>query len=39
MEILRHGDQIEVLAPDDLLESVQAALEAALSLYRGGITE
>lgn len=39
MDILRHGDQIEVLAPTELRGRVQAALEGALRRYRGGITD
>ncbi len=35
MEILRYGDDVEVLAPDFLRGAIEGALEAALARYRG----
>lgn len=34
MDILKHGPQVEVLAPESLRHSVQASLDAALAQYR-----
>jgi len=33
MDILRHGPEVEVLAPEDLRRTVREALEAALDGY------
>lgn len=37
MDVLRHGDQVEVLAPSSLRDAVQQRLADALSTYRGGM--
>jgi predicted DNA-binding transcriptional regulator YafY len=34
MDVLRHGDQVEVLKPSSLRDAVQQRLQFALSLYR-----
>ena len=36
MDILRHGGEVEVLAPRALREAVQAELERALTRYMKG---
>ncbi len=33
MDILRHGPEVEVLAPEDLRRTVREALKSALNLY------
>jgi hypothetical protein len=33
MDILRHGPEVQVLAPKDLRHAVREALSAALTLY------
>jgi predicted DNA-binding transcriptional regulator YafY len=33
MDILRHGPEVEVLAPEDLRRRVREALQTALELY------
>jgi predicted DNA-binding transcriptional regulator YafY len=36
MDILRHGDQVQVLAPHELAEQVAARLRRAAALYEPG---
>ncbi|MCL4696003.1 MAG: WYL domain-containing protein, partial [Burkholderiaceae bacterium] len=35
MDILRHGEQVEVVEPAALKRAVRTRLEAALAVYRG----
>jgi predicted DNA-binding transcriptional regulator YafY len=39
MDILKHGEHVEVMAPDDLRAEVAAGLKAALGKYSVGLTD
>jgi predicted DNA-binding transcriptional regulator YafY len=38
MDVLRHGDQVEVIQPGALREAVQRRLAAALAAYAAGVS-